>query len=127
MRVQDAIAAADAVLPGHAAPDGEIDPRWQAIITVGKFIESEPEAVWSFVRRWGSSPDADLRDALATCVLEHLLEFHFEQFFPPMEGVARTDPLFADTVSRCWKFGQCAEPGCAERFDRLVASIHRIG
>lgn len=39
MTVQEAIAAADAILPGEAAPEGARDPRWQAIIVVGEFIE----------------------------------------------------------------------------------------
>jgi hypothetical protein len=66
MTVQEAIAAAEKLLPGDAAPDGEIDPRWRAIIVVGEFIEDDPEAVWSFILRWGSSPDEDLRTAIAT-------------------------------------------------------------
>ena len=31
---------AQAVLPGQEAPQGGTDPRWQAIIEVGKFIET---------------------------------------------------------------------------------------
>lgn len=53
MSVYDAIAKAEAVLPGQAAPEGDIDPRWQGIIAVGAFIETEPDAVWSFIVRWG--------------------------------------------------------------------------
>src|SRR5687767_14749965 len=59
--VHDAIAAADSLLPGQPAPEGNIDPRWQAIIEVGEFVETEPEPVWSFIVRWGSSSDEDLR------------------------------------------------------------------
>ena len=71
--VQEAIRAADAVLPGRAAPEGAEDPRWQAIIAVGRFLESEPDAVWQFIQRWGVHADDDLRMAIATCLLEHLL------------------------------------------------------
>ena len=80
MTVQEAIAQAEAILPGRAAPEGEIDPRWQAVIAVAEFIESDPEAVWSFVRQWDCSADQDLRMAIATCALEHLLEYHFDLF-----------------------------------------------
>jgi hypothetical protein len=52
MTVQEAIARAEAVLPGHVAPEGESDPRWQAVIAVAEFIESDPEAEWSFALRW---------------------------------------------------------------------------
>ena len=63
--VYDAIAKAEAVLPGHAAPEGDIDPRWQAIIAVGEFIETEQDAVWSFILQWSGHPDEDLRTAIA--------------------------------------------------------------
>jgi hypothetical protein len=80
MPVQEAIAAAEVQLPGRAAPDGRTDPRWQAIIAVGEFIETEPDAVWLFIRRRGGSTNTDLRSAVATCLLEHLLENHFDRF-----------------------------------------------
>jgi hypothetical protein len=70
MTAKEAITEAESLLPGHAAPEGEIDPRMQAIIAVGEFVETEPEAMWSFVERWGASPDRELRAALATCLLE---------------------------------------------------------
>jgi len=125
MTVLHAIAAADLVLPGQAAPEGEIDPRWQAIIAVGEFVETEPEAVWSFVRRWGASSDGDLRMAIATCVLEHLLEYHFDRFIPRVEEAARADHRFGDMVSLCWKFGQADEPARPERFDALVRIVRK--
>jgi hypothetical protein len=123
MTVEEAIAAAESILPGHAAPDGEIDPRWQAIIAVSEFIEAEPEVVWSFARKWGAHPDDDLRMAISTCVLEHLLGFHFDAFISRVEEAARVDQLFSKTVSSCWKFGQSHEPTRAARLDRLKPSI----
>jgi hypothetical protein len=117
--VAEAIREAEALLPGAPVENGR-DPRWQAIIAVGAFIESDPEAVWEFVRRWGRNPQDDLRDAVATCLLEHLLEHHFGAYFPRVEELTRADPLFADTFRRCWQFGQALEPGNAERFVALA-------
>jgi hypothetical protein len=76
MDVLEAIRQAESLLPGEPVEEGQ-DPRWQAIIAVGEHIESDPEVVWSFIRRWGSHRQEDLRDAVATCLLEHLLEHHF--------------------------------------------------
>jgi hypothetical protein len=121
--VQEAIAAADAILPGVAAPEGARDPRWQAIIVVGEFIEDEPEAVWSFIVRWGASPNEDLRTAIATCLLEHLLEYHFDRFIVRVEQRALADRLFGDMTRGIWKFGQSEDPGRSERLDRLFQSI----
>lgn len=123
MTVEETISVAESILPGHTAPDGEIDARWQAIIAVSEFIEAEPELVWSFARKWGAHPDDDLRMAVSTCVLEHLLEYHFDAFISRVEEAAKADQLFANMVTNCWNFGQSAEPTRAARFDRLLASI----
>jgi len=125
MTVQEAMEQAEALLPGSAAPEGEIDPRWQAIIAVGEFIESDPDPVWSFALRWGSSEDEDLRAAIATCLLEHLLEQHFDRFISRVEQAAHSDERFARTVRACWKFGQCEDRSRAARLDRLNASLAR--
>jgi hypothetical protein len=125
--VHEAIAAAERILPGHAAPDGGDDLRWQAMISVGDFVETEPQAVWSFVQRWGTSPDEDLRSAVATLLLEHLLEHHFDAMIGSIEHVALKNELFGDTVRRCWKLGQAEEPTRAARFDRLMAAIRASG
>jgi len=125
MSVQEAIKQAEAVLPGTAAPEGETDPRWQAVIAVAEFIEEEPEAVWSFVARWGQHDDEDLRTAVATCALEHLLEHHFDRFILRVEALAHSTNTFADTVLRCSKFGQSEEPSNAGRLDNLWQECRR--
>jgi hypothetical protein len=71
--VHEAIEATERLLPGVAAPDGELDPRWQAIIEVEGFIETDPEEIWHFIRRWGCDESEDLRRAIATCPLEDLV------------------------------------------------------
>jgi hypothetical protein len=122
MGVRQAIREADALLPGEPVEVGQ-DPRWQAVIAVGEYVESEPDAVWRFIRRWGGHPQEDLRDAVATCLLEHLLECHFAAYFPRTAELALSDPLFGDTFLRCWQFGQSTEPGNAKRFEALRARL----
>lgn len=119
MSVKELIRDADALLPGTPAPEGAEDPRWQAIIAIGEHVETHPEEVWSFVARWGISVQEDLRSSIATCLLEHLLEHHFESIFPRVQRLAEADRMFADTFARCWKFGQAEWPGNARRFDTL--------
>jgi hypothetical protein len=125
MGVHEAIREAEAVLPGEPVDDGE-DSRWRAISEVGEYIESEPEAVWSFVLRWGGYPQEDLRSAIACCLLEHLLECHFSAYFPRIETLALVDPLFGDTFQRCWKFGQAEEPANAARFELLAQRLREV-
>ena len=119
MSVRDAIEYANSLLPGTPAPEGAHDPRWQAIIAVADYIESQPEEVWQFVVRWGGHRQGDLRSAIATCLLEHLLEAHFCLIFPRVCELVMKDGLFADTFSGCWKFGQSEMGRNSEQFDEL--------
>ncbi len=119
MSVNDAIDRANSLLPGIPTESGT-DPRWQAIIAVAEYVEDEPEEVWSFAVRWGSHEQEDLREAIATCLLEHLLEYHFELIFPRVAIEVERNRVFRDTFCRCWKFGQSEMPGNSERFDKLL-------
>ena len=125
MDIDETIRRAEAVLPGQVAPEGAEDPRWQAIIAIGEFIENEPDAVWDFVKRWGCHENEDLRMAIATCLIEHLLEFHFDLLFPRVERMARSNRRFADTLSSCWKFGQAEKNPNVERLDLLLKETAR--
>jgi hypothetical protein len=122
MTAAQAIAEAERVLAQPPVRGGEVDRRWQALIEVAEFVATEPELLWRFVQRWGASDDDDVRAAVAACLLEHLLEHHFDRLFPRVEQAVR-DPLFADTFSLCWKYGQSALPANAARFDALRAVL----
>jgi hypothetical protein len=122
LNVDTAIANAEAILPGVAVDEGD-DPRWQRIIEVSEYIVVAPEPIWAFIVRWGSHPDDDLRMAVATCLLEHLLEYHFEGYFPLVEARTAADDLFAAMFCMCSKFGQSEEPENAVRFDALKTRI----
>lgn len=121
MGVVGAIAFADKLLPGMPAREGERDPRWQAIIAVGEHVATHPDQVWEFVARWGVHSDEDLQAAIATCVLEHLLEHHFATVFPRVRALVASDRNFARTFSRCWKCGQAELPENSRAFDDLKA------
>lgn len=123
MSLATAVQRADALLPGVPAPEGEEDPRWAAIIEISEFIPVDPDPIWSFVARWGGHPDEDLRAAIATCLLEHLLEHHFDLIFPRVEHLARSNRFFAETVGMCWKMGQTELPNNSRRFDRLLKDL----
>jgi hypothetical protein len=123
MNVHEAIENAEAILPGIAVPDGQEDPRWQVIIAIAAYIEDEPEPVWSFVERWGQYPDEDLCSAIATCLLEHLLESHFDLLFPRAERLALTNPWFAHAVGMCWRLGEAESPENAARMKELLTGL----
>jgi hypothetical protein len=63
------------------------------------------------VVRFGSSDVLDVRQAIASCALEHILEHHFEMFFPRLEGEIRGgNGNLRDTLKLSWKLGR-AETG----------------
>lgn len=87
--------------------DADNDCRWQALIVVGESIETNPEVVWELIREFGVSEDEDMRTGVATVLLEHLLEHHFDAYFPRLKReIENGSELLADTLSRCSPFGQ---------------------
>ena len=123
MNVFQAIRKAERLLPGKVAPDGQSDPRWQAILRVEDHIEQHPEEVWRFTRKWGAHANADLRTAVATCLLEHLLAYHFSRIFPLVSEASRQSARFADTLGRCWEFGQTRRPRNSKSFRELRREV----
>jgi hypothetical protein len=114
------------ILPGRPAREGDIDPRWQAIIAVGEFIESEPEIVCDFAMRWARRPGADLQRAIACCLLEHLLECHFDLVFPRMCAAALLNARVAEHFTHWrWPFGQATRPRNVARLKRFASELRR--
>lgn len=87
--------------------DENNDCRWQAAIVVGESVELNPDGVWQVICKFGESRDEDMRDAVATVLLEHLLEHRFDECFARLksriEGGSRR---LVDTLRRCWAFGE---------------------
>ncbi len=99
--------------------------RWQAAILAGEHVKGSPEAVWSIVEQWGCVDDEDTRTAVATCILEHLLEYHFDLIFPRVAELANRNSRFAETFRLCSKFGQSELPDNAKRFAGLLRLTRR--
>ena len=87
--------------------DCDNDCRWQALIVVGEFIGTKHEDVWKVICRYGTSNDDDMRTGVATVLLEHLLEHHYNRYFLLLkEKILRSSPMLGDTLSMCAYFGQ---------------------
>ena len=94
--------------------------RWLAAIALRELMESDPESVWPLVVSHGSRRHGDVRMAIATCVLEHLLEHHFDSFFPRVAVVAHNNRQFRDTFRCCYQMGQAELPRNARRWRKLL-------
>jgi len=109
-------------IDGHLASRSE-HTRWQAAIALGELAESAQVRIWPLVLKHGSRRHADTRMAIATCVLEHILEYHFDTFFPRVADAARSSCLFADTAGSCWLMGRSELPRNARRWRRLISEL----
>jgi len=68
--------------------------------------------------------DDDMRTAIATCVLEHILEHHFDPFFDRSRQIVTAgSAAFADTLRQCWRFDQAELPANTKRLDDLLKQI----
>jgi hypothetical protein len=122
-RVERAIKNAEKLLPGIPAPEGETDPRWQAIIKIGEYIENNPQEVWLFIRKWATHPNEDLRMAISMCLLEHLLEFHFDDYFPKVKKACYQSKRFSGTFDMCSNFGQSNQPENSKLINELKKEL----
>jgi hypothetical protein len=77
-------------------PDTDNDCRWQAAIVIGEFIDTAPDKVWDVIVEHSDSNDADLRTAVGTVLLEHLLQRHGARFRPLVDQLAHRSPRFAE-------------------------------
>ena len=80
--------------------------RWQATTVIGEFIESSPDLVWPIARELAMSPNADIRMASTTVLLEHLLEYHPSKMIPMFRAELRSgNRRFKGSVAGCSNFG----------------------
>ncbi len=99
---RDGDARAYLPLARRMVSDAENNCRWQATIVVGMSIESAPDEVWEVIREHGNSDDEDMRSAMATVLLEHLLEFDFDRYFALIRDEVSAGRLrLLDTLSMC--------------------------
>lgn len=104
--------------------DEDSDVRWQACIAIGEWIGTTPNRVWEAVLAYARSPHEDVRDAVATVLLEHLLEQDFDGFAAKCRNEIRSsDDLFLDTLRRCWAFNEHART----QLDALIRAFSGEG
>ena len=96
--------------------------RWQALFVIGRFVGKTPEAVWEIVTELGSGKDAKMRSAVATALLEPLLDHHYDKYFRRLEArIRRGDPNLTDTLQKCWMFGGAKRH--SREVDKLLRSV----
>jgi hypothetical protein len=82
--------------------------RWQSLIVIGEYIPAgyRNNAIWQLILQY-CGRDEDMQNALATVLLEHLLEHDFYNMFPQVVAeVERGNEWVVDLLERCWAFGE---------------------
>ncbi|MHC4862440.1 MAG: hypothetical protein ACYTEX_00035 [Planctomycetota bacterium] len=83
--------------------DPDNNCRWQSLNVIFEYIETQPELVWEVVSEHGDSKDSDMRTAIACVLLEHLLDYDFDTYFPKVRNeILQGRYRFIDTLQGCW-------------------------
>jgi hypothetical protein len=119
MNVHEAIRRAEKVLPGSP----ESRARGQRLIDLCDYLESDPDPLWTFIARWGTHENEELRKVIGYYLLEHLLSHHFSRIFPRVEQLVEDNTLFVDTFLASRKMGQAETPENEARWDALTERL----
>jgi hypothetical protein len=102
--------------------------RWQSFLLMGSFIENNPELIWPIVEKWGCVKNRDIRVGIGVCILEHLLEHHFSEYFPKVQSTIEEGNIrFIYTLAACYNLAK--DPKDAVAFDRVLieyAKKHKV-
>jgi hypothetical protein len=82
--------------------DSNNNCRWQSLIIIGEFLDKYPNDIFNLIVKYGSSKDEDMRTAVATILLEHLLEKDFKKYFSLYKNISKDNSYLLDTLSKCW-------------------------
>jgi hypothetical protein len=83
---------------------------WKGAAKLSEVVFGGPERIWNTVVKYGSQENEELQRAIALCVLEHILERHFDEYFPKIRQVFLAgNRHFRRTFLMCGKFGQACE------------------
>ena len=82
--------------------DSDNNCRWQSLIIIGEYLDKYPDYIFKIIIKYGSSKDEDMRTAVATILLEHLLEKDFKKYFNLYKNLSTNNYYLLDTLSKCW-------------------------
>lgn len=100
-------------------PDRSTHVRWQSLLILGYYAESHPAELWPIVAKWGCDRRDDVRMGVSVCVLENILEHHFDPYFEKsLELINLGNRRFASTLRSCWISHSAIPPRLRKRFEK---------
>jgi hypothetical protein len=99
---------------------------WQIAADSWDDATERPANAWPHIIDVLAVADDDSIAAIATCILEHVLEHDFTYFDRVEQEIAAGNAAVLRAFFLCSKFGQSKLPENERRWDKLVASSRRI-
>lgn len=79
--------------------------RWKILTLLGNYSEQYPNILWPIIIKWGQSNISDIRNGIACCVLEHVLQYHKSKYIKRINKIVIEGSWYMkDTLDRCWRF-----------------------
>lgn len=90
--------------------DRREDVRWYACVRIlGSYVRIYPDKIWAVITRLGVTRSPDLRSAVAVALLEHLLEYHYDEYFPKVRTkIEAGDRKMLEMLAISYHVGQAA-------------------
>ncbi len=90
--------------------DRHEEVRWYACVRIlGSYTGTHPKKIWGVIVRLGATRSPNLRSAVAVGLLEHLLEHHYDEYFPKVrEKIEAGDRKMLEMLAISYHVGQAA-------------------
>jgi hypothetical protein len=104
-----------------AARDRDGERVWEIAIGMGDDALTRPNVIWDDVASALRFADDDGITAIATCILEHVLENSFDDYIGRVEAeIASGNRNMLEALKRSWKFEQAKTNENSARWDGII-------
>jgi hypothetical protein len=87
----------------NAFDSDDVERHLEALPLLVELASDRADAVWSFACKYVCSENPDTREVLGIWMVEHLLENHWDEYFPRIAtAITGGNKLLQDTLGFCW-------------------------
>jgi hypothetical protein len=112
----------------HALSLRDDQAFWSACVVLSYFVDQHPLQLFSIIQSVAEVASDDQRTALAKCLLEHLMESHFDFVIDSITIEPNPSQRFAlaDILSRCWPYGEAENHSNWKKVETLLSGYPRL-